>query len=291
VIQALSSLKKKVYVVSADGDFEGASKNVLQVKNLSELLHLYNSHTDVVADFVQKLVLKNRAKLLPWIQAGLEKIPARLKDSDGQIRFGEMHLLDITDAWVVSFKKGSAEVSVEFKFQISCQAMELDESGYIADLPSFEEEHASQAQIQVRFNPKNESVFHFHGLRFSEDLESGIEIGGAAAGSPRRKPWENDPQSPSPGGAEENPRARNASAAPPGLGWLTAFTHGLRRGLPSVAAPQLNTILKTRPSTISPTGRTTTPSKEPSPGWKKICGSPSRSSRCEEAHHFPADGV
>lgn len=177
VIQALLSLKKKLFVVSAHGDFSVTNKGIIHLKSLSELLHLYNSHIDIVAEYVKKLVMQNRAKLLASIQSELERIPAKLANSDGEIKFGELHVLDIIDAWVVSFKRGSAEVSLEFKFDISGRAMELDEAGFIADMPNYQEEQVSQAQVKVFFDLQNDSRFHFEKLRLNKDLEAGIQIG------------------------------------------------------------------------------------------------------------------
>ena len=177
VVQALINLKKRIYVISADGDFEGTSEEIIQLRSLGEFFQIYNSHTNEVADYVQKLVYKNEAKLISWIQAELGRIPAIPRDSDTQINSGELHVLGITDAWVVSFKRGTAEVSFGFKFQISGETREINEAGYVVRESDFQEEQQSQAQIKVCFDPNDDSVFSYYDLRFNEDLESGIEIG------------------------------------------------------------------------------------------------------------------
>jgi hypothetical protein len=72
----------------------------------------------------------------------------------------------------------------------------------------------------------------------SQDHAAAWSAGGAAAGSPRREPWESASEdSPAPSGATDFlPKRSFAPAVADAVGPLT---HGSRRGLPSAAAPQL----------------------------------------------------
>ena len=63
--------------------------------------------------------------------------------------------------------------------------------------------------------------------------------GGASEGSPRRQPWVMRVNVTSPVGAKDFARLKIFSVAPAGAWDSSRLTHGLRRGLPSAAAPQL----------------------------------------------------
>jgi hypothetical protein len=72
----------------------------------------------------------------------------------------------------------------------------------------------------------------------SPDCAAGSSTGGAPAGSPRREPWVSaSKDSPTPSGATDF--LSRCSFAPAGADAVCSFTHGSRRGLPSVDAPQL----------------------------------------------------
>ena len=65
--------------------------------------------------------------------------------------------------------------------------------------------------------------------------------GGAADSSPRRKPWESVQQKFKPRRGDRSVLTAAISFAPPGLAsWIGPDSHGLRRGLLSVAPPGLN---------------------------------------------------
>ena len=160
-----------------NGDFEGVSKDIIQLKSLAELIHLYNSHIDIVADFIQKLVFKNSPMLIRLIQAELRKMPVKIKGSNRAIQDLEIYVHEITDAWVVASKGNTAVVSLEYKFEISGKTRGQNEDGYIVDDQDYQQEFISQAQIKVRFNQQDDTVFFPHDLRFSEELQTSIEVG------------------------------------------------------------------------------------------------------------------
>lgn len=75
-------------------------------------------------------------------------------------------------------------------------------------------------------------------VRFGTPASARLSTGGAPASSPRREPWDQVLRiSPAPAGVTDLPSRR--SFAPAGADAVGPFTHGLRRGLLSSAAPQL----------------------------------------------------
>lgn len=166
VIEALSALRKKVYVVSSDEDFKGADKNLIRIKQLGQLLDIFNSHKTGTAEFVKKVVSRHQGEIMNWAQEELRKIPIKFWDETAEIRWAQVTVLQLANAWVVSLKKNVAHVSVDLIYQLSGTAFLGDETvGYIYAPKEFAEEQAVSGQLKVVFNRKNESTFKFYGKR------------------------------------------------------------------------------------------------------------------------------
>ena len=108
-----------------DGDYQGASKNLLPFKQLSELLHLYNSHKSGVAKFIQDLIRKKENELIRNIEAELKRVPITINEGKGHAKGCDVRVQSIVDSWVVSFKKQSAVVSLDLNCEVAGTAFFL----------------------------------------------------------------------------------------------------------------------------------------------------------------------
>ncbi len=163
VIESLLSLKKKVYVISVDGGFSGAHANLIVLRDLGELLHIYNSSASQTAEYVRKLILgKHRPRILRALEAELSRIPVHgVSGTHCTVRVTDF------DAWVVAFRPHNAKVALDVTCVISGQpspSIGRYDFGY----DEFEQEEEFSAQMDVAFDLKDDSYFSLFNLKMNE---------------------------------------------------------------------------------------------------------------------------
>ena len=160
VVEALNALRKKVYVISSDGDFKGASDNIICLENLGELLAIYKSHSSQIAEYIQSLALRHAPELAEWAQAELNRIPVKAKHPNTQLKHCSVEVLSVTNPWVVSFKKNSARINFDVIYEIGGTAMfESELDSFSGSMQDFIEQHAMTAHVDAIFDLNDDKVF------------------------------------------------------------------------------------------------------------------------------------
>ena len=168
VIEALLKLKKRIYVISTDGNFADVHENLIKLNSLGELLHIYNAHSNAMTEFIQALVKKNENTLLKRLESELSHLPAKMEGSDSIVRLNHDSHVKIDDVWVVSIKDKTAELSIDATYNV------------IGDIPyehptvywpaeDFQNHLEIGARAEISFKPNNESVFKLNNLRLEEN--------------------------------------------------------------------------------------------------------------------------
>lgn len=173
VIEALTSLKKKLYVISADGDFEGAHPDLIQLKTVSELLHIYNTHSNVIAEFIERLVKKHEWKIIKWLEAELSRIPVKVEGTNAEVRvYSASSSVRISHSWVVAVKKNTAELSLDVVYEIIGD-VKIDEPGIFWE-QGVNQQVGLSAQAEIGFKIHDESFFRLNNGRL--DIETELTI-------------------------------------------------------------------------------------------------------------------
>lgn len=173
VIESLAALRTKVYVISADGDFEGASANIIKLKDLGELLHLYNSRASETAEYIRSLILKtHHDKVFNEIEAKLQRVVIRVKDAESIVGCST-RLLEIVDAWIVSVDRTRAKLSLDIRFEITGDVIYSSHQGDSYYGVGLEHKETATIQMEVGFDLNDERHFHIFeiGLDEIDELE------------------------------------------------------------------------------------------------------------------------
>jgi hypothetical protein len=157
-IEALLALKKKLYVISADEDFDGLDPLLIRAKSLDEFLNLYNSHLSNIPQFIRDLVRKHQSAVVKWALEEFAKIPITRQGGE-PVGGADVSLQDITDINVLSLRRNRAEVSLEILFHVSGGETDLGHWGAEVDA-AFEEDVTALANIEITFDISDKDKFN-----------------------------------------------------------------------------------------------------------------------------------